>query len=146
MYEMFRSGSSRPPRGLRCPDWFSAFRSYLSVPAQSKYPEQAAELAAWLTAPEQQVTAFLTTNTFPSQVDALDSDELIRATDDYFVTDGTGRCYADLAREVTVAPYRAPLDSRIQNEAMWPALTAVEQGTPPDAGWQQAVAKAKQVG
>jgi hypothetical protein len=28
---------------------------------------------------------------------------------------------------------------------MWPALQAVEHGTPPDAGWQQAVDKAGQL-
>lgn len=119
--------------------------SYLSVPSQSANPEQAAELAAWLTAPEQLLKMFATTNTLPSQVEALESDELRGTTDDFFATAGTGKLYADLAGQVKVAPYPAPLDTRVQNEAMWPALHAVELGTPPDAGWQQAVDKAKQV-
>lgn len=119
--------------------------SYLSVPSQSANPEQAAELAAWLTAPEQVLRTFRTTNTLPCQVEALESDELRGVTDDFFATPGTGKIYADLAGQVKVAPYQAPRDSRVQNEAMWPALRAVEQGTPPDTGWQQAVAKAKEV-
>ena len=45
--------------------------SYLTVPAQSEHPEEAKELAAWLTAPEQQIKAFKTKGTFPSQVEAL---------------------------------------------------------------------------
>ena len=51
--------------------------SYLTVPAQGDNVEEAKELAAWLTAPEQQVKAFEAKGTFPSQVDALDDPELI---------------------------------------------------------------------
>jgi cellobiose transport system substrate-binding protein len=119
--------------------------SYLVVPKGSHAPEQAAEFAAWFTAPEQQLRLFQDGGAFPSQVDALKSSKLRGATDDYFVTKETGRIYADLADKVTVVPYQAPRDTRIQTEVMWPALQAVEHGTPPDAGWQQAVDKAKQV-
>jgi cellobiose transport system substrate-binding protein len=119
--------------------------SYLVVPKESPAAEQAAALAAWLTAPEQQLRLFQSVGAFPSQVEALESSELRGTTDDYFVTKETGRIYAELADKVTVAPYRAPRDGRVQTEAMWPALQAVEHGTPPDAGWQQAVDKAEQV-
>ena len=51
--------------------------SYLAVPKQSKHPKEAAELAAWLTAPEQQIKAFQKTGNFPSQVEALTSPELL---------------------------------------------------------------------
>jgi cellobiose transport system substrate-binding protein len=119
--------------------------SYLSVPAQSTHPEEAAELALWLTAPEQQVRTFRTASTFPAQVDALSSPELTATTDDYFATKETGSLYAELAHEVQFAPYESPLDSRIQTEALWPTLHAVELGTPPAAGWQQAVARAKEI-
>ncbi|MFL6119493.1 ABC transporter substrate-binding protein [Actinophytocola sp.] len=119
--------------------------SYLAVPRQSHAAAQAAAFAAWLTAPEQQVRLFRTTGSFPSRVGALRSSELRGTTDPYFATKETGRRYADLAGKVTVAPYRAPRDSRVQTEAVWPALQAVEQGTPPDAGWQQAVDKARSV-
>jgi cellobiose transport system substrate-binding protein len=119
--------------------------NYLSVPATSQNPEQAADLAAWLTAPEQQARVFQETKSFPSQIDALTSPEVTGATNDYFVTKETGKLYGEQARKIKVAPYAAPRDSRVQNEAMWPALAAVEKGTPPDAGWQQAVAGAKAV-
>lgn len=118
---------------------------YLAVPSVSKHAKQAAELAAWLSAPEQQLAAFRSVATFPSQVDALGSDELRGASDSYFATADTGRIYADLAGKVTVAPYPSPRDSVIQNQAMAPALQGVERGGTPDAGWQQAVAKAQQI-
>lgn len=40
--------------------------SWLLVPAQSAHPEEAAALAAWLTAPEQQVAVFEAVGPFPS--------------------------------------------------------------------------------
>jgi cellobiose transport system substrate-binding protein len=119
--------------------------SYLSVPAQSRHPEQAARLAAWLTSPDQGKAPFTTANTLPAQESALTTSEVTGTNDDYFVSKGTGSLYAGLAHEVPFAPYASPLDSRVQTEAVWPALAAVEQGTPPDAGWQQAVARAGEI-
>ena len=46
--------------------------SYLTVPAQGANLAEAKELAAWLTAPEQQIKAFKASGTFPSQVEALE--------------------------------------------------------------------------
>ena len=40
--------------------------SYLTVPAQGENVEKAQEIAAWLSAPEQQAKAFAAKGTFPS--------------------------------------------------------------------------------
>ena len=56
--------------------------SWLLVPAQSPHPEEAAELAAWLTAPEQQVTLFEAVNTFPSTLEG--AAEVADYSDPYF--------------------------------------------------------------
>lgn len=119
--------------------------TYLAVPAQSKHPEQAAELAAWMTAPEQQLAVFQAKKAFPAQVDALESTELTGATNDYFATRDAARRYAELATEVPLAAYQEPRDNRVQNEAIWPALEAVEEGNSRDGGWQQAVSEAKKI-
>ena len=65
--------------------------SYLTVPAQGDHPEEAKALAAWLTAPEQQIKAFEAKGTFPSQVDALDDPALTGATNAFFNDAPTGR-------------------------------------------------------
>jgi cellobiose transport system substrate-binding protein len=118
--------------------------SYLAVPKQSKHAKEAAELAAWLTAPEQQVKAFKTTGNFPSQVKAIDSPDLQSTTDDYFGA-MTGALFAKQARKVGKAQYKGPGDGQIQENATSPALQAVEQGKSPDEGWQQAVDAAKKI-
>ena len=80
--------------------------SYLTVPAQGKNIEAAKKLAAWLTAPEQQLKAFTAAGTFPSQVDAYTSADLLDATNEYFNNAPTGAILIDRANAVTVAPYK----------------------------------------
>ncbi|WP_084735199.1 ABC transporter substrate-binding protein [Actinophytocola xinjiangensis] len=120
--------------------------SFLAVPKQSEHPEEAAKLAAWLTAPEQQIKAFQKTGNFPSQVDALSSPELLGFTNEYFGGVKVGELYAAQANKVEKAQYKGPGDGKIQENATSPALQAVEQGTKSaDEGWQQAVDAAKRI-
>jgi cellobiose transport system substrate-binding protein len=119
--------------------------SYLTVPTQSKHPKEAAELAAWLTAPEQQLKAFKTTGNFPSQTKAMESAELLATTDAYFGGVKIGELFAAQAKKVTQAQYKGPKDGQIQENVTSPALAAVEQGASPDDGWKQAVDNAKKL-
>lgn len=80
--------------------------SYLTVPADGKNVEAALELADWLTAPEQQMKAFASAGTFPSQVEALESSELADATNAYFNDAPTGEILSSRAEAVTVAPFK----------------------------------------
>ncbi|WP_425452909.1 ABC transporter substrate-binding protein [Prauserella flavalba] len=119
--------------------------SYLTVPTQSEHPEEAAALAAWLTAPEQQIKAFKAKGVFPSQVQALESPELLAATNDYFGGVKDGELFATQARKVGHAQYKGPGDGKIQENAVAPALQAVEQGASPDEGWRQFVDASAQI-
>jgi cellobiose transport system substrate-binding protein len=119
--------------------------SYLAVPKQSKHPKEAAELAAWLTAPEQQIKAFKAKGPFPSQVKALDSPDLLSTTNDYFGGAKTGDLFAKMARKVGKAQYKGPGDGQIQENASSPALQAVEQGKSAADGWNQMVEAAKKI-
>jgi cellobiose transport system substrate-binding protein len=82
--------------------------SYLTVPAQGAHTQAARDLAAWLTAPEQQITAFKAKGTFPSQVEALASPDLLGVTNKFFNDAPTGQILADRAKAVTVNPYKGP--------------------------------------
>ncbi|HEV2782572.1 MAG TPA: ABC transporter substrate-binding protein [Actinophytocola sp.] len=119
--------------------------SYLGVPKSCKTPQQAAELAAWLTAPEQQLKAFKAKKTFPSQVKALESPDLLNSTSEYFGGIKVGELYANMARKVGPPQYKGPGDASIQENATSPALQAVEQGKSAEEGWQQAVDAAKKI-
>ena len=99
--------------------------SFLTVPTQGAHPEEAKKLAAWLTAPEQQVKAFKAKGTFPSQSKALESTELTSATNAYFNGAPTGKIFADRAAAVKVVPFKGPKYSAV-NDAMQQAISRVD--------------------
>jgi cellobiose transport system substrate-binding protein len=110
--------------------------SFLVVPEQSEHPDEAKEFAAWITAPEQQVKAFLAIGAFPSQVEALDSPEILEATNEFFNNAPVGQILSDRAAAITVQPYKGPKYSDIL-QAFQAALIRVDDGSnSPDESWQ----------
>ena len=101
--------------------------SYLTVPANGAHIKEAAELAAWLTSPETQLKAFTNAGTFPSQVDALASDELAGATNEYFNNAPTGTILTDRANAITVATFKGPKYFQF-HDALQNAVTRVFDG------------------
>src|SRR5690606_3897429 len=101
--------------------------SYLVVPANGDNVEAASQLAAWLTSPETQLKAFENAGTFPSQVEALDSDELAAATNAYFNDAPTGEILTNRANAITVAPYKGPKYFQF-HDALQNAVTRVFDG------------------
>lgn len=120
--------------------------SYLTVPANGANVEAAQKLADWLTAPDQQIKAFENAGTFPSQVEALESDTLLSSTNEYFNNAPVGQILTDRANAVTVAPFKGQYYFQI-NDAMQQALTRVEDGTQ-DAktSWDQWVSEVGAIG
>ena len=116
--------------------------SFLTVPKQSKHPKEAAELAAWLTAPEQQIKAFTAKGTFPSQNEALLSPALLNQTNPYFGNAKVGALFAEQANKVSTAQHKGPAAGQIQDKVFAGALQAVESGTEVDDAWKQAVEEA----
>jgi len=101
--------------------------SYLTVPANGAHVEEASQLAAWLTSPETQMKAFANAGTFPSQVDALASDELAGATNEYFNNAPTGEILTDRANAITVATFKGPKYFQY-HDALQQAVTRVFDG------------------
>ena len=112
--------------------------SYLTVPAQGDHIEEATALAAWLTAPEQQIKAFESKGTFPSQTEALDSDTLAESSNAFFNEAPTGEIFADRAEAVTVTPFKGPKYFEI-NTAMQDAISRVDvdKTDDPDSSWDK---------
>ncbi|MCC9173478.1 ABC transporter substrate-binding protein [Arthrobacter sp. zg-Y179] len=114
--------------------------SYLTVPTQGKNQEEAIKLAQWLTAPEQQIKAFASKGTFPSQVEAYEMEELTGSTNAFFNDAPVGQILADRAEAVTVTPFKGPNYFAI-NDSMQQALDRVDvlKSDDPDSSWQKFV-------
>lgn len=120
--------------------------SYLTIPTQSEHFEQARELAAWLTAPEQQIKAFKAVGAFPSQVEALDNQELLGQTSAFFNDAPTGQILSERAKAVKVHPYKGAAYWGI-NTVVGDAIQRFENGTDsPEASWQKALDEYEELG
>lgn len=120
--------------------------SYLTVPSQSEHPKEAQALAAWLTAPEQQIKAFKAVGAFPSQQAALESPDLASVTVPFFNDAPTGKIFAERAKAVTVSPFKGTKYFPI-NDAMQQALTRIEDGSnTPQESWDKFVADVQALG
>lgn len=120
--------------------------SFLTVPAQGDNVEEAKEVAAWLTAPEQQAKAFEAVGAFPSQVDAQDAPEVNEAVNEFFNDAPVGTIFADRAAAITVQPFKGPKYSDILT-AFQAAIMRVDDGSKdPDASWEQFLADVEALG
>jgi len=121
--------------------------SFLTVPAQGKNVDEAKKLAAWLTAPEQQIKAFKLKGTFPSQVEALKSTEVTENTNKFFNDAPVGKILADRAAAVTVTPFKGPnyfaVDQAVQDGI---TRVATDKSTEREASWKKAVEEVKSIG
>jgi cellobiose transport system substrate-binding protein len=113
--------------------------SFLTVPSAGAHPAEAKQLAAWLTAPEQQTKAFVTAGTFPSQIEAQGSAAIQGYANPFFNNAPVGKIFTERARSIVGAPYKGPYYFAIRDEVN-NALTAVDVGTSgPEIAWNNAV-------
>jgi cellobiose transport system substrate-binding protein len=110
--------------------------SWLSVPRQTEHPAEAAALAAWLTAPEQQAKVFLSTGNFPSAV-ALYTDPVIRdRTSAFFGGAPVGQIFSTSVTAL-VPQYQGPRSGDV-NGRIIDGLVRIEQGRDtPDESWRK---------
>jgi cellobiose transport system substrate-binding protein len=119
--------------------------SWLAVPAQSAHQAEAYRLAAWLTAPEQQLRVFTETGNLPSAPQLYEDPEVFEFRNPFFHNAPVGRIFAS-AVSAKPAQYlgrhNAAVRTIFENK-----LGEVEIGTrPAEQAWTEAVAAARQVG
>jgi cellobiose transport system substrate-binding protein len=121
--------------------------SYLAVPTQSKHPEEARELAAWLTAPEQQVRAFEVSGNFPSATDALTDPTVTALVNEDFNNAPTGEIYANAASGIESVAHKGPKFFAL-TDAMRDAIDRVDVAKTDDAesSWKKFVSEVESLG
>ncbi|WP_307842861.1 extracellular solute-binding protein [Salinibacterium sp. NK8237] len=116
-------------------NWGGAF---LGVSESSEHKEEAAALALWLAAPEQQAAAFEVAGPFPSTIEgqALVAD----STNAFFNDAPVGEIFSARSEGV-IAQVKGPEDSNIQDNVFGPVFDRIGQGeiTDGDAAWDEAM-------
>jgi cellobiose transport system substrate-binding protein len=111
--------------------------SFLAVPAETEHPEEAAKLAMFLTSPDAHIAAFQEVGNLPSSPQALASDAVTQASNEYFSGAPTGQLFGAGA-EALRPVYLGPLNQAVR-AAYEGALQSVEQGeATPDEAWEAA--------
>lgn len=109
--------------------------SYLAVPAMSEHPEEAKQLANWLTDTEQELAAFEAAGNYPANVAAQQELAAQGATDPYFNDAPTAVILADRAAAVEPGhPYKGDKYSDILG-LFQTAIQRVDEGMSPDESW-----------
>lgn len=111
--------------------------SFFAVPKVSENQEEAAKLAAWLTAPEQQTIAFQNAGAFPSQVEAQTDPAVTEFANETFNNAPVGQILASRAEGV-VAQIKGPQDATIQDTVIGGVMRSLNAGqiTTADQAWQ----------
>ncbi|MEU2434347.1 extracellular solute-binding protein [Streptomyces sp. NPDC007861] len=113
--------------------------SFLIVPEAGRNKAEAAKLAAWLTAPEQQAKLFEKRGSFPSASAAYALPSVSGAKHPYFANAPIGQIFSQAAQGIPVAPV-GPKDLVIaQNLGDIGMLQVDQKGKSAKEGWDAAV-------
>ncbi|WP_240796475.1 ABC transporter substrate-binding protein [Streptomyces sp. RFCAC02] len=112
--------------------------SFIGVPQAGDHIEEAVELAAWLTAPEQQAKLFTERGMYPSSTEAQQSESVMNATDPYFSDAPIGQIFSDAAAQVPSSPIGA-YDQVIQEGITDGLLLVDKQGESAESAWDNVV-------
>ncbi|MFI1814632.1 ABC transporter substrate-binding protein [Streptomyces sp. NPDC020422] len=110
--------------------------SFLAVPKSGKHAKEAAELAAWLTAPEQHAKVFAVNGNIPSTKDTLSSAAVVGAKLPYFGDTPVGEIFAAAAANIRPAPI-SRWDGQMKTFLTDNGILDIEQrGTDPAKAWE----------
>ncbi|MEV4561111.1 ABC transporter substrate-binding protein [Kitasatospora sp. NPDC049285] len=113
-------------------NWGGAF---LTVPKAGKHTKEAAALAAWLTAPEQQAKVFTKVGNLPSTVGGLQQPAVQGAKQEYFNNAPTGQIFAATAQAIKPAPI-GEQDGNVKTIITDNGILDIEEhGTDPAKAW-----------
>ncbi|MCZ0704296.1 cellobiose transport system substrate-binding protein [Natronobacillus azotifigens] len=117
--------------------------SYLTVPSESEHAEEAYNFIEWLTAPEQQLEAFLNYGLFPSSPQVYDMPEFMDYEDEYFGGIATAQVFSEAAQSV-IPVYKGRLYYPVDEE-LKEAIDNMSAGSDPDEEWDAAVSRIERI-
>lgn len=116
--------------------------SFLTIPSESKHPEEAFAFIAWLTSPENQLKSFHSNGLFPSTPDVYEDDEFLATTDEYFSNAPTAAIFAEAAQSVKTV-YMGKNYGLVNNELVTALMNVAIEGADPQEEWDLAVERIK---
>jgi cellobiose transport system substrate-binding protein len=113
--------------------------SFLTVPASGAHVEEAKELAAWLTAPEQQTAAFEEAGNFPSQVEAQQSEQVQSYVNEFMNDAPVGKIFSNRAEAIEGNPFKGPNYFAIHQTVQLGLERVETSAEDPETSWAKSV-------
>lgn len=112
--------------------------SFLTIPKESKHPQEAFDFISWLTAPEQQLKSFFDMGLFPSTPGVYEDEEFLATNDEYFSGQPTAKIFAEAAKNVTPV-YMGKNYATVNSEIITALTNVATGGADPQQEWDAAV-------
>lgn len=112
--------------------------SFLTIPKESKHPEEAFAFIKWLTSEETQLKSFTNHGLFPSTPGVYENEEFLATTDEYFSDAPTAKIFAEAAESVKTV-YMGVNYPIVNTELITALINVAVEGTDPQDEWDQAV-------
>lgn len=112
--------------------------SFLTIPKESEYPEEAFAFIAWLTSEEIQLKSFTNNGLFPSTPGIYENEDFLATTDEYFSGAPTAKYFAEAAQDVKTV-YMGPNYPIVDSELDTALLNIANEGADPQEEWDKAV-------
>ncbi|SEQ84289.1 carbohydrate ABC transporter substrate-binding protein, CUT1 family [Virgibacillus subterraneus] len=113
--------------------------SYIAIPSETEYSEEAYEFSKWLLSPENQLESFVDSGLFPSAPEVYEMEEFKNNSDEYFGGQNTAKYFAEAAKQIPEV-YKGPKYVTVNNEILT-ALRNVQEGGDPEKEWEDAVTR-----
>jgi cellobiose transport system substrate-binding protein len=112
--------------------------SFLTIPKESEYPQEAYDFIEWLVSPENQLKSFHSNGLFPSAPEVYEDEAFLATTDEYFSGAETARTFAEAAESVQPV-YMGINYSIVDSELVTALINVAVEGADPQAEWDAAV-------
>ncbi|MBO8155672.1 MAG: carbohydrate ABC transporter substrate-binding protein [Bacillaceae bacterium] len=116
--------------------------SYLTIPKETKHPEEAYKFIQWLVAPEQQLKSFKEMGLFPSTPSIYNDPSFKDYSDDYFGGINTAQVFAQSAQMVQTV-YMGKNYKVVQAEIVNALTNVSKKSADPEKEWKAAVKRIK---
>lgn len=116
--------------------------SYLAIPSETDYAQEAYDFTEWLVSAENQVESFQEKGLFPSAPAVYEMDEFTGNEDEFFGGQVTSSVFAEAAQDIDTAVFKGVKYFPVNNEVL-NALKNVQNGADPEEEWDAAVKRAQ---
>ncbi|WP_075983459.1 ABC transporter substrate-binding protein [Bacillus massilinigeriensis] len=117
--------------------------SYITIPKETKHPQEAYDFIEWLVSPDNQLKSFQSHGLFPSAPAVYDMDAFKANEDKFFGGQVTASVFAQAAQDINGSVYKGEKYFPIHNEILNALKNVQNKKADPEKEWKAAVKRAK---